>query len=371
MISPENYEILFRLKDKSNFFINSFLLNGSLKFADPLIINKDGFWTFYLNKDGIKRIEQRGYDLFKDNNKFKKYSKQFYSYIQKANEEIIPKYQKINKIDAKKIKTLVNELSKLWYFYGFTEAVYHDHAYNKMAVTKNVKLKKTLNQNLDVLIDLKDKGRKVFNAFVMKNGIINKTLSQIETQNFLKARDASYLNFNELEILLNYGKIDDNTIKQRKNSYVIGLFNGELKMFDYVEASKLTDKFNDFEKRQYKKARKTITGVPVSGGVARGKVVISPMLDKKEAEKIAERMNAGDILVAQSTNPDLMLLCKKAGAIVTNQGGMLSHAAIISREMEKPCIVGTVFATKVLKDGDLVEVDANNGTVRILKKIKM
>ena len=75
----------------------------------------------------------------------------------------------------------------------------------------------------------------------------------------------------------------------------------------------------------------------------------------------------GEILVTVMTDPNYVPLMKKAAAIVTDGGGMLSHAAIVSREMKKPCIIGTKFATQVLKDGDEVEVDADNGVVRILK----
>jgi pyruvate,water dikinase len=60
---------------------------------------------------------------------------------------------------------------------------------------------------------------------------------------------------------------------------------------------------------------------------------------------------------------------RKAGAIITDIGGITSHAAIVSREMKKPCIIATKIATQVLKDGDLVEVDADNGVVRILGKV--
>jgi len=61
---------------------------------------------------------------------------------------------------------------------------------------------------------------------------------------------------------------------------------------------------------------------------------------------------------------------KKASAIVTNVGGITCHAAIVSRELKIPCIIGTKIATKVLKDGDLVEVDAQKGIVKILKRAK-
>jgi pyruvate,water dikinase len=66
------------------------------------------------------------------------------------------------------------------------------------------------------------------------------------------------------------------------------------------------------------------------------------------------------------THPKDIMLLKKASAIVTDEGGILCHAAIVAREMKKPCIIGTKIATQVLKDGDLVEVDA---FARIVKKL--
>lgn len=80
------------------------------------------------------------------------------------------------------------------------------------------------------------------------------------------------------------------------------------------------------------------------------------------------KMQKGDILVAPLTVPQLLPVMKMAGAIVTDMGGITSHAAIVSREFNIPCIVGMGNATKKLHDGDLVEVDATVGKVRILKK---
>lgn len=69
------------------------------------------------------------------------------------------------------------------------------------------------------------------------------------------------------------------------------------------------------------------------------------------------------------TSVDFVPIMEKAGAFVTNEGGITSHASIVAREMNKPCIIGTKIATQVLKDGDLVEVDAENGIVKILDKM--
>jgi phosphoenolpyruvate synthase/pyruvate phosphate dikinase len=79
------------------------------------------------------------------------------------------------------------------------------------------------------------------------------------------------------------------------------------------------------------------------------------------------KMQTGDVLVSTMTTPDFVVLMHKAGAIVTDIGGLLCHAAIVSREINKPCVIGTKFATQILKDGDMVEVDAEKGIVKILK----
>jgi phosphohistidine swiveling domain-containing protein len=74
----------------------------------------------------------------------------------------------------------------------------------------------------------------------------------------------------------------------------------------------------------------------------------------------------GDILVTHATNVNFMPILRKVAGIVTEEGGILSHASIISRELKIPCIIGTRIATKVFKDGDIVEVDADRGIARIL-----
>ena len=77
-------------------------------------------------------------------------------------------------------------------------------------------------------------------------------------------------------------------------------------------------------------------------------------------------MNDGDILVSHATDPRYVSIMKKAAAIVADVGGITCHAAIVSRELNIPCVIGTKIATRVLKDGDKVEVDATNGIVKII-----
>ena len=80
-----------------------------------------------------------------------------------------------------------------------------------------------------------------------------------------------------------------------------------------------------------------------------------------------DKVKRGDILVTPMTTPNFLPAMNKASAFITDEGGVMCHAAILLRELRKPCIVGTKIATKILKAGDWVEVDANNGVVKILK----
>ncbi|MHB8830918.1 MAG: PEP-utilizing enzyme, partial [Patescibacteria group bacterium] len=107
----------------------------------------------------------------------------------------------------------------------------------------------------------------------------------------------------------------------------------------------------------------SVHGQSASSGVARGHVKI--VLTSKDLNKVIE----GDILVSPMTRPDFLPAMKIASAFVTDEGGITCHAAIVSREMNKPCIIGTKIASKVLHDGDEVEVDAMQGVVKILKHV--
>ncbi|PIN86682.1 hypothetical protein COV19_03550 [Candidatus Woesearchaeota archaeon CG10_big_fil_rev_8_21_14_0_10_44_13] len=107
------------------------------------------------------------------------------------------------------------------------------------------------------------------------------------------------------------------------------------------------------------------TGTIASPGKEIGKAKVC--FSSQDAIK---KIGKGDILVASMTLPDYVPAMKKAAAIVTDEGGVTCHAAIVSRELKIPCIIGTGIATKVLKDGDYIEVNANHGVVRILEKAK-
>ncbi len=160
----------------------------------------------------------------------------------------------------------------------------------------------------------------------------------------------------EIKKALLINKVNRKEVKERKKFCVYYAEKGKDIIFIGEKAKKLA-------KTTERKVGEMIEIEGQTGCVGRATGIVKLIFRPKDMAK----MQKGDILVSIATDPDIVPAMKKAAAIVTEQGGVTSHAAIVSREMNIPCIIGTKIATKVLKDGDKVEVDANKGVVRKLK----
>jgi phosphoenolpyruvate synthase/pyruvate phosphate dikinase len=183
----------------------------------------------------------------------------------------------------------------------------------------------------------------------------NNICSEIGRRTFLTKEQVWFLLPEEVEEVLSGQEIDVNKINQRMKESVIISKNGKSKYLVGEEAKKYIDKIDFLEADPN---TKELQGQVAEPGLVTGHVKI--VLEKEDMDKV----NKGDILVSIATNPDLLPAMKKSGAIVTEAGGITCHAAIVSRELGIPCVIGTKVATKAFKDGDLVEVDANHGVVR-------
>lgn len=147
------------------------------------------------------------------------------------------------------------------------------------------------------------------------------------------------------------------------HNYLLGYFeaiinaDGTLWFIDYNRI--MGDMFADAQQTK-KSGDALVKGQTASKGSATGRVKIVLEKDLSDAT-----INDGDILVCDMTTPDYVPLIQKAGAVVTDRGGILSHAAIVCRELGKPCVAGTQNATTTLKDGQKVTVSADAGTVQL------
>lgn len=112
----------------------------------------------------------------------------------------------------------------------------------------------------------------------------------------------------------------------------------------------------------------TVSGAELRGTVASPGKVTAPVKIILNQNDFA-KMEAGDVIVASMTRPEYVPIMKKASAIVTDEGGITCHAAIVSRELNIPCITGTQTATRMLQDGDMVIVNADHGLVKIVSKV--
>ena len=148
------------------------------------------------------------------------------------------------------------------------------------------------------------------------------------------------------------------------NDYLVGYFetvsSEEFGLWFVDYSPTLGKMYEDSTIVRTTKPAASVSGQTGCSGKAKGKVCIV------EADSIDNSFPEGSILVCKVTTPAFVPLMKKASAIVTDQGGILSHAAIVARELKKPCIVGTGNATKVLVDSQLVSVNATAGTVKAL-----
>lgn len=150
-------------------------------------------------------------------------------------------------------------------------------------------------------------------------------------------------------------------LKERIKSWGLVYQRGEFKIYSGKELEKLEGKEKQKADSQVRQID-LIKGLVASPGKVRGLVRVM------ESHRDIAKIKKGEILVAPKTTPKYVPAMEKAIAIITDEGGLLSHAAIVSRELGIPCIVGTKIATQVLRDGDLVEVDANKGMAKILKR---
>jgi phosphohistidine swiveling domain-containing protein len=152
--------------------------------------------------------------------------------------------------------------------------------------------------------------------------------------------------------------VSETELKQRSDFYALVTVGKEIIALSGSEAEAVINKVISEEKVD---VSDVIKGQISFTGKATGTVKIVNTVEDMQ------KVNDGDILVSIMTRTNFISAMQKAAAFVTDEGGITCHAAIVARELRKPCLVGTKIASKVLHDGDLVEVDAVTGVVNRIK----
>lgn len=156
--------------------------------------------------------------------------------------------------------------------------------------------------------------------------------------------------------LLKGEKLDWGLVSERKRHYVLISFPGAFEILTGRHAEEFESTYLGMQVQDQFEWKGRVASPGKAVGLA--KVVLG--------QKDFSTFNAGDILVVTNTSPDFVPLMKKAAAIVAEEGGLTAHVSVVSREFGIPCIVGIEHITRVLKNGDKIEVDARLGLVKRL-----
>jgi phosphohistidine swiveling domain-containing protein len=262
-----------------------------------------------------------------------------------------------------KIKTILQRRTNLSKSITQEENVYKKNTKEKERILKELDNDKELAKLLEITdknLYWQDDRKKFMLTCVYYTSILIKELAKRYNIPFDAAKQLIPEEVKE-EIL---SRIDKDNLKQRAEKCVCLFYRNQGDMETEILVGKEADKFiRELRKKEAEKID-GLSGSCASTGKATGRArVCKTINDLKEFKE-------GEILVTSMTRPEFVPAMRKAAAIVTDEGGITCHAAIVARELGIPCVIGTKNATQVLKNNDLVEVNANHGVVKILEKTK-
>jgi len=325
---------------------------------EVLYIIDHGLFKQYFTKKAFQRALDNGLKFYSNKAEFDNFQKELNDHCKK--------FKLFFASDIKGKNTLSSET--LQQFFDYTVKLCKEYAkmnfeYTDKAFTFKEK-NKVIEDNLKTITTLKDEIRAFMNTVLFEEEGYALHIFKILSNQFSIEKQLPE-NLTQKELLdLFKGKMPNPEAALKRQEAFISTYDN---LLPYERESARTIA-KDFEEKITKTSQ--IIGQTASQGKISGRVKIIPVdygnLTRMNTE--IGKMQQGDILVAKTTAPELIIACKKAGAIITDMGGLLSHAAIVSREFGIPCIVGTGNATSVLKDGDQVEVDATQGIVKIMKR---
>jgi phosphohistidine swiveling domain-containing protein len=317
----------------------------------------DPWWSSHISLESSKAATAEGFELYKTKESIQSFKERFYEYRSRAEKrfEEIAAGEAVCLEDFRDFTDLWREL---YYFYRRTEFFYVD------AVFSSIEDKAEQKELIEDFGRFKYEARTFLNeAWFAGRTWYFRTVALISKITGIPIEDIGYLTIDEIGNALQGNPIDISNIEKRKTAY---FFSNVGDTFEFWYGDEAKEKIKQFlgDTKEIK-----LKGTVANKGYATGPVKIL-MADMNRPETIAHviaTVKAGDIILAETTSPEWMPACKKAGAIVTAQGGLLSHAAIVSRELGIPCIVGVADILRKVKNGDILEVDANANTIKIVK----
>lgn len=360
-INPKEYEYLWTDYDVNFIFISCYLFK-SFRETDFVLIyepERNGI-AFFLGKETREKCSEYGLKFYKED--FEAWKKKIDAQMKKGKKLIQETEKEKNSISSMSDQTIkqkflerVGLFQELGNLYFYTEFFFLDKVEEEIQKREN----KQLEEKLRAMGETKLKAREVLNEFYNYARIFQPYIQELEKRT--KRNDLPWLGHEEISKVIERREVP---ISQRGEMVWILAKKNNWKLITGKEANTIKESFNSYF---FSKNADHVKGMIANKGLYKGRVKILKTIFSDRIEEELKKVQKGDVLIANTTGPEVMSACERAGAIVTDEGGITSHAAIVSRELGIPCIVGTKIASHIFKDNDLVEVDANKGIVRKIR----
>jgi phosphohistidine swiveling domain-containing protein len=325
---------------------------------DVLDFTRRGVFYQYFSETACERYAQEGLALYRDEQTFTQFIHTL-TQLQERGEQLAVKTLTAPTCSSQDIRSLFQtwiEYSRLYFQFGieYLEGV-------ALHTEEQV-----LTQHLAIVESIKNPARDyITRAFISENSHLVQTVTKLATQFNLSASDLLEYTVDEIYRLFDEQRVSPTVLAERRQAFIA---QAKECTYEYSWGAEAEALIVDFLSDSKSVKADHVDGIVAnrSTNVVCGRVVLLQVDYRNFGPTTAKMaaMSEGSVLISHATAPELMVACRKAAAIVTDLGGLVSHAAIVSRELNIPCIVGTKHATKIFKDGDMVEVDTQTGVVR-------
>ncbi len=350
----ENYERFFEVDGASYLLATMYI--DIYRDLDSLILNDKGILSVYLRRSRTESARKEGLTFITNSAEFRSFCTKFSKALNNWETYFI-NFLSNSFIQSDQLSVFFSVAKEFFSYYRKTEFFFTDYAYEYSQTHHQ-----SLQDNLKILEEVKTQGRIMLIRFFNGSGsFLHRALRKLSEQTNIDVAELYKHSGEELTHLLLGLPVEQRILDQRVKNYVIANCDSDVCFLTGKQFEAVIQTYADISDG-------VISGTVANPGFVEGvaRVIDANFNNFDQLVEMIDEMMEGEILIAETTSPDLMIACQKASAIVTNQGGLGSHAAVLSRELRIPCIVGTQNATKLVKSGNIVQVDANNGLVRIL-----
>jgi len=319
----------------------------------------NGYWYAYLTEEKYNAGLDEGVKCIRNPTWIGKFENEFNALLKKSSSYIKASKTK-GKLSNKEIKGFFDWLLILIEYYSHFDPFFTDKIFAESEKDNSLK------EKVKKLGGMKNFYRERLNELVVNpDSVLKSYLNNIAQNNGIPFEALYLYSIKEIYKIQEGFSLSEKGIKERTEKYAMYCNKNK---FTYFSGDRANEIINKIHKEP--ETDNELKGISANKGkvVAKARLLEYTLEDFGNLGPLIDSMQKGEVLVTETTGPEIIAACNKAAAIVTDEGGLLSHAAIISRELGIPCVVGTKFATSLIKTGDTIEVDAENGVIKILSR---